>query len=285
MADRRVFLMDDGVRLVADIDGPECGPIIVLGHGGGQTRHSWSGAFRKLIANGYRVINFDARGHGESDWSPDNRYPLPRRWADMEAVIQETAHGRPVAVVGASMGGGTALFGISAGFRPSALVLVDIAPNSDRAGMQRVVDFMSAGLEGFASLHEAADAVQAYNPARPRPKDVSGLKRNMRQAEDGRWYWHWDPGMIDVDLDEERERMAETFAGLEAASELPVLLIRGLRSDVVTNQTVEDFRSRIPSIEVTDVRDAGHMVAGDKNDAFNAAILKFLILHMPPVGA
>lgn len=277
--------MDDGVRLSADIDGPETGPTIVLAHGGGQTRHSWSGAFRKLAASGYRVVNFDARGHGESDWSKDNRYPLFRRWSDMEAIIREVAQNRPVAVVGASMGGGSALYGVSAGFRPDALILVDIAPNSERAGMQRVVDFMSSGLEGFASLDDAADAVAAYNPERPRPKNVSGLKRNMRLAGDGRWYWHWDPGMIDVDLDEERERMAETFAGLKAAKDLPVLLVRGLKSDVVTDRTVEEFRSRIPTIEVADVGGAGHMVAGDKNDAFNAAILEFLARHLPKPDA
>ncbi len=285
MGRQHSFLMDDGIRLSADIDGPESGPTIVLAHGGGQTRHSWSGAFRTLAASGYRVINFDARGHGESDWSRDNRYPLHRRWSDMEAIIGEVAHNRPVAVVGASMGGGSALYGVSSGFRPAALILVDIAPNSERAGMQRVVDFMSSGLAGFASLNDAADAVAAYNPERPRPKNTSGLKRNMRQAEDGRWYWHWDPGMIDVDLDEERSKMAETFAGLKAAKDLPVLLVRGLKSDVVTDRTVEEFRSRIPTIEVADVGGAGHMVAGDKNDAFNAAILEFLALHLPKSDA
>ncbi len=285
MGRQHSFLMDDGVRLSADIDGPESGPTIVLAHGGGQTRHSWSGAFRKLAASGYRVVNFDARGHGESDWSQDNRYPLHRRWSDMETIVSEVAHNRPVAVVGASMGGGSALYGVSAGFRPAALILVDIAPNSERAGMQRVVDFMSSGLAGFASLDDAADAVAAYNPERPRPENTSGLKRNMRQAGDGRWYWHWDPGMIDVDLDEERARMAETFAGLKAAKDLPVLLVRGLKSDVVTDRTVEEFRSRIPTIEVADVGGAGHMVAGDKNDAFNAAILEFLARHLPKPDA
>lgn len=285
MARRHVFPMDDGVQLVADIDGPSNGPTVILGHGGGQTRHSWSGAFRKLATNGYRVINFDARGHGESDWSPDNRYPLSLRWADMEAIIKKVANNQPVAIVGASMGGGSALYGVSRGFRPAALVLVDIAPNSERAGMQRVIDFMAAGLRGFASLDEAADAVAAYNPTRARPSDVSGLKRNMRKGRDGRWYWHWDPGMLDIDLDRERALIAETFSGLEAAEGLPILLVRGLRSDVVTDRTVKEFHARISSIEVADVTGAGHMVAGDKNDAFNAAILKFLAAHMPLMGA
>ena len=279
MTERCEFIADDGVRLVADIAGPGDAPTIILAHGGGQTRHSWSKAFDRLAAQGYRVINFDARGHGESDWSVDNRYPLKRRWRDMEGLV--SVQGTPVSIVGASMGGGTALYGLTQTFRPRALVLVDIAPNSERAGIQRVRDFMASGLGGFASLEEAADAVAAYNPARPRPHDTSGLRRNLRLRGDGRWYWHWDPGMVEIDIDEERAKMAHTFDGLQAAGDVPVLLVRGLESDVVTDRTVSDFRARIPHIEIADVRGAGHMVAGDRNDAFNEAILGFLARHMP----
>jgi pimeloyl-ACP methyl ester carboxylesterase len=282
MSERREFVADDGVRLIADVAGPLDGPTIILAHGGGQTRHSWSHAFSRLASEGYRVINFDARGHGESDWSPDNRYPLERRWADMAGLVG--AQSGPVGIVGASMGGGTALFGLTRSFRPSALILVDIAPNSERSGMQRVRDFMAEGLDGFASLEEAADAVAAYNPARKRSDDVSGLSRNLRQGENGRWYWHWDPGMLDIDIDEERAKMARTFDGLKAAASVPVLLVRGLESDVVTDRTLEEFKARSPGIEVADVGGAGHMVAGDRNDAFNDAVLGFLQRHMPPAG-
>ncbi|WP_084399730.1 alpha/beta fold hydrolase [Henriciella aquimarina] len=282
MVERQVFTADDGVRLVADAAGHRDAPLVILAHGGGQTRHSWSGAFRRLAEHGYRVVNFDARGHGESDWSADHRYPMSRRWADMETIVNDSRQSSaPVAIVGASMGGATALYGVSQEFRPNALILVDITPNSERAGMQRVRDFMAAGLKGFATLDDAADAVAAYNTSRPRPKDISGLKRNLRQHSDGRWYWHWDPGMVEIDIDQERALMARTFKGLEAAPELPLLLVRGLKSDVVTDSTVEEFRDRLPSLKVADVSGAGHMVAGDKNDAFLEAILGFLARHMP----
>lgn len=283
MSERHEFVADDGVRLVADVAGPSHGPTIILAHGGGQTRHSWSHAFDRLVGAGYRVINFDARGHGDSDWSPDNRYPLERRWGDMADLIG--AQNGPVGIVGASMGGGTALFGLTRSFRPGALVLVDIAPNSERAGMQRVRDFMASGLDGFSSPEEAADAVAAYNPSRKRPATVTGLKRNLRQLENGRWYWHWDPGMLDIDIDEERARMARTFDALEAASSVPVLLVRGLESDVVTDRTVAEFKARIPDIEIADVGGAGHMVAGDRNDAFNDTVIGFLQRHMPLTAA
>lgn len=281
MIERCAYIAPDGLRLVADVAGPPDAPAVILAHGGGQTRHSWSGAFKRLVDAGYRVVNFDARGHGESDWSKDNRYPLARRWTDMKAIVAETADPARIAVVGASMGGGTAIYGVSEGFRPGALALVDITPNAERAGMQRVRDFMARGLNGFSSLDEAADAVAAYNTARPRPKNVSGLKRNLRKRNNGRWYWHWDPGMLDINLDEERVLMAQTMDGLQAARDVPVLLVRGLSSDVVTDSTVEEFKTRLPHIIVRDVGGAGHMVAGDKNDAFNDVIVNFLRTHLP----
>ncbi len=278
-----MFTASDGVRLVADVAGPQDAPVIILSHGGGQTRHSWSRAFQRLAEAGYRVINFDSRGHGQSDWSTDNRYPVERRWADMKEIIDDAvAPSTPVAIVGASMGGGTALFGTSQGFRPNALILVDITPNSERAGMTRVRDFMASGLCGFATLEDAATAVAAYNTERPRPKDVSGLKRNLRQRDDGRWYWHWDPGMVEVDIDHERAVMAKTMDGLYAARNVPILLVRGIKSDVVTDRTVAEFQARIPHLSMVDVSGAGHMVAGDRNDHFNDATISFLAKHMPP---
>ena len=274
MFESTIFHMSDGVRIRADVWNPSAQKTIILAHGGGQTRYSWSGAARMLSENNYRVINYDARGHGDSDWSPDNTYPMTRRWGDLQEVAASVEG--PLAVVGASMGGGSALFGLSQGFRPSALILVDIAPNSDRQGMQRVRDFMASGLAGFSTLEDVADAVSAYNPSRPRPKNPEGLKKNLRLGPDDRWYWHWDPGMIELDIDEEREIMGKTMDALGGASSVPTLLVRGLQSDVVTDETVKEFRRYAPGIHVMNVGGAGHMVAGDKNDAFNTAILEFL---------
>lgn len=283
MTERRVFIAEDGVALVADIAGPRHAPAVILCHGGGQTRHSWSRAFNHLVKAGYRVTNFDARGHGESDWSADNRYPMSRRWADLKLITAAYEHSS-VAIVGASMGGSTALYGMSCGYRPGALVLVDITPNAEAKGMRRVRDFMASGLQGFASISEAAEAVSAYNANRPRPADTSGLKRNLRQRADGRWYWHWDPGMLNIDIDHERAQMLGTIDSLKASRDVPILLVRGLKSDVVPDRVVEDFRERLPHINIANVGNAGHMVAGDENDAFNDAVFDFLSKHIPPLS-
>jgi len=270
----------DGLSLVADTGGDRRDPTVVLLHGGGQTRHSWSGAMDALLGAGYRVINYDARGHGDSDWAADGNYVLKTRAQDLLTVIADEAP--PVALVGASMGGATAIAAVSHGFfTPAALVLVDIVPRIDRRGVARIRRFMEGHPEGFASVADAARAVADYNPHRSQASDHAGLLKNLRQRDNGRFYWHWDPRILrDPELD--IAELESTMAGLSRAPELPIQLVRGMESDIVNDHGVEELRRTLPQLEVFDVEGAGHMVAGDRNDRFNAAVIEFLRRTVPP---
>lgn len=277
---RTEFTSRDGLTLVGDVLGPEGAPLVILMHGGGQTRHSWAKAMHALADAGYRVANMDARGHGESDWSKDRAYTIADRVTDIRAVTD--AIPGPYALVGASMGGLTSIHAIGEGARPEALVLVDIVPQMEPEGVTRITSFMNAHHDGFASLEDAADAVAAYYPERPRPKDPSGLMKNLRLREDGRLYWHWDPVMFDVENPRDfREPLLRSTAKLGEMPELPVLVVRGRLSDIVSDESIAEFQAMVPHAEATDISDAGHMVAGDKNDVFNAAVIGFLQQHLP----
>jgi len=272
---QRIFINRDGLRLVADELGPEDGPLVLLLHGGGQTRASWGRAVVQLAEAGFRAITLDQRGHGESDWSPAGEYDPSCYSQDLEDILRQLPPG--AALVGASLGGLAAMITIANGWDNSAcaLVLVDIVPRIDREGSQEIFDFMAANPHGFASVEEAADAVAAYLPHRPRPKDTSGLQRNLRQRDDGRYYWHWDPSMISRGIPDQNE----TTARLEEAARkirVPTLLIRGARSRLVSIEAARELLQVIPHAEFVDVADAHHMVAGDANDAFVAPLLEFL---------
>jgi pimeloyl-ACP methyl ester carboxylesterase len=277
----RVEIQASDLTLVADIEGPEEASTVVLLHGGGQTRHSWADAMRALVERGYRVISYDARGHGDSGWSAAGAYGLDDRADDLAAALHGTKG--PFALVGASLGGATAIQAAARGLRPAALALVDIVPDAEPQGVARIVNFMRGHPGGFASLDEAVDAVAAYNPERPRPSDPTGLMRNLRQGDDGRLRWHWDPRIVETEPHVHHDAVRRS-ARILAETTLPVLLVRGLRSDVVSDAGVEAFRRMIPWLEVDDVAGAGHMVAGDRNDAFNAGVLSFLDRHMPVTG-
>ena len=267
----------DGLVLVADDHGPLGAPAVILLHGGGQTRHSWSGAARVLAQRGYRVINFDARGHGDSEWSPAGAYSLDDRVADLEAIVRQLD--QPFALVGASLGGATSIHAVALAMRPAGLVLVDIVPHPEPEGISRIVGFMRAHPDGVATLDEAADAVAAYNPDRPRPRDPSGLLRNLRRRDDGRLYWHWDPRIV-ASRPQDLHAIVQESATALPQTGIPVLLVRGLKSDVVSDAGIAAFRAILPGLEVADVGGAGHMVAGDRNDAFNSSVIAFLERHL-----
>ena len=267
----------EGRMLAADIAGPQGAPTVILGHGGGQTRHSWDKCELELAQAGYFAINYDLAGHGDSDWATSG-YTMESRAADLAAVA---AHGsRPFALVGASMGGITALTAMTLGLDAAGLVLVDIVPKMNLAGADKVRGFMAASPNGFATLEEAADAISAYNPSRPRPTDLSGLHKNLRMGDDGRYRWHWDPAMMQ-DMRGDPHRILEIMDAADWTDRVPTLLVRGMKSDIVDDDGVADLRRRIPALEVADIGGAGHMVAGDRNDEFNAAVIEFLRRVMP----
>jgi pimeloyl-ACP methyl ester carboxylesterase len=266
------------VTLAADTYGDPADPPVVLLHGGGQTRHSWRSTANDLGAAGWFTIAVDLRGHGESDWSPDGRYGLDRFAGDVVDIAGYL--GRPPVLVGASLGGNSALAAL--GHHPElalGLVLVDVSPFLQPKGTGRIREFMTSSPDGFASLEEAADAVAAYLPHRPRPRNVEGLRKNLREV-DGRYFWHWDPAFMRTPTDQAVQRntlVDPARLGAAAMSlRIPTLLVRGGESDVLSVADSRRFLELVPHAEFTDVKGAHHMVAGDDNAVFDRVLSGFL---------
>ncbi len=285
---KRAFTGRDGNTIVADLhrvpSGTSRGTVLLV-HGGGQTRHSWRGTSNILAARGWTAVTMDQRGHGDSDWAKDGDYEFPAFKEDLVCVADQIAGelgSRPVCV-GASLGGIASMLAEGQTDRDvlSSVILVDVTPRLKLAGVVKILGFMGERAEdGFASLQEAADAIASYLPNRPRPRDLSGLAKNLRQGEDGRFRWHWDPRFLDSrrrhGVPEQREELQRDLEVAVRAISVPMLLVRGRQSELVDEEMVAEFLSLAPNARFADVSEAGHMVAGDKNDVFTDAVLGFL---------
>jgi pimeloyl-ACP methyl ester carboxylesterase len=274
----------DGVRIVGDRVGDPLAPPVVFLHGGGQTRRSWGRAAAAVAERGWQAVTLDFRGHGESDWSAAGDYRVTSFARDVLEVLGDLPP-QPV-LVGASLGGFTSMLlaGELAPGTVRAVVLVDIVPDMDASGASRIHSFMYDRMKsGFDSLDEVADMIQEYNPHRSRPSDLDGLRTNLRHR-DGRWYWHWDPKFIDgtsalppIEVTEVDRMHAAVQTILDTG--VPMLLVRGQMSDLVTQERADEFIARFPAVDFVDVGGAGHMVAGDRNDLFAGAVVDFLDRH------
>jgi pimeloyl-ACP methyl ester carboxylesterase len=279
----RVFKVSEGREIIASEWGDNMNPLVIMLHGGGQTRHSWKGVAAKIANLGFYVIAHDLRGHGESFWDSDGDYTFDAHRDDLVKIIRQL--GKKANLVGASLGGMISLS--LAGHEEeskhcSGLIMVDIGMRPNDEGSDRIVEFMRSGAKGFASVEEAADAVSGYLPHRERPKDISGLKKNLRLKEDGRYYWHWDPLFL-TDRTGMGEVREERFKQLENSAKritVPTLLVQGALSDILTNKEKEEFLNAVPHARFAEIQQATHMVVGDKNDIFAEAIVDFLSEHI-----
>ncbi|MBW2191865.1 MAG: alpha/beta hydrolase [Deltaproteobacteria bacterium] len=255
------FDLPNGISIAADVHGdPSHQPVLFL-HGGGQTRHAWGNTAETLAQHGFYTICTDHRGHGESSWAGELEYHVFHFVEDLQHLLTQLDQ-KPI-LVGAS-----------------------VTPRLETVGVDRIIGFMRGGTSGFASLDEAADSISQYLPHRKRPKDLSGLVKNLRRREDGRYYWHWDPKMLKTFgpspyTQEDDRRLKERLEDLSSL-DIPTLLIRGRLSDLVSAETAAEFLEMVPHAEYVDLADAHHMVAGDRNDVFTNTVKEFLLRRFPP---
>jgi pimeloyl-ACP methyl ester carboxylesterase len=265
----------DGLKLAVDVRNPSGDPTLLFAHGFGQTRGAWHGTAAALASLGCRCVTFDSRGHGESDRMPGGDYHMEQFVGDLRLLAH--AEVRKPILVGASMGGLLGLI-IAGEIDPQAfraMVLVDITPRWETAGVERILAFMQAHPDGFVDYAEAAEEIALYMPHRAGRKTEDQLRPLLREGADGRLRWHWDPALLGG-LISESERYQPRLMAAAAKVKVPVLLLSGGRSDVVSRENVDEFLKLAPHAEHVELARATHMVAGDANDAFTREIARFV---------
>ena len=262
---QRVIMPGRGYVSVSDLNlhyvewlSPQAAGNVLFLHGGALQARTWD-AVCMFLRDGFRCTALDLRGHGESDWSPGRDYSLAHHAGDIAGFIAARRLG-PVVLVGHSLGGLAALLVASA--HPAAiagLVLVDIAPTTNKQATGRVRDFIRSR-QGFNSADELLEHVLRFAPRRRTDLLAGSLVHNIHELPDGTLAWKYDPSHFAA----EGVRPAdEELWACVAAISCPILLVRGERSRVVAAETAERLVAQARDARVCTVARAGHTVQGD----------------------
>ena len=140
--------------------------------------------------------------------------------------------------------------------------MVDVTPGVDEAKAEPIIAFLS-GPERFDSFDEILERTVQFNPTRTVSSLRRGVLHNAREEPDGSWTWRYDP----VRSWKAADRPAVAFTSLWDDIEkikVPMLLVRGGTSGVVSDDDVAELQRRKPDAEVVTVDGAGHSIQGDK---------------------
>ncbi len=249
-------------------------PPIVLLHGGHQSAHSWD-LVSLYLARRYRVLALDQRGHGDSEWARDVEYTNDAMSLDAEAFIGAMELRRPL-LMGHSMGGRNAM--LLTRRNPAllrALVVVDVGPELSDRGRQVIAGFVRAN-EEFDDLEHFVRNVQQYDPYRSREHIERTVKYNMLQRADGKYVSKCDSNPRRIGLVRSTGPLENITLDDARAFDLPVLLVRGADSRILTADAAERFRDALPNGKLVTVPNCGHNVHGQNTKGFIEAVGGFL---------
>ena len=248
--------------------GDSANPKILMLHGNSQQSHSWD--FISLsLSDRYNVIALDQRGHGDSDWAAAGDYSLEAQVGDLDGFVKALGLDQFV-LMGHSMGGRNSyVWASSNSWLLRGLVIVDTGPETQRGGRNRIKTFRELPDE-LDSFEEFSQRIQEYT-GRTQEQVEGALKYSIRQRQDGKWTWKYDKAMRDPSRQEtgwEPEQLWASGSGIDC----PTLVLRGVRSDLFDEETMQKMQESIGDCETVTIARAGHLVQGDNPADFLTAV-------------
>ena len=247
-------------------------PSILMLHGNSQQSHSWD--FVSLaLSEQFHLIVMDQRGHGDSDWAGDGDYSVEAQQKDIDGLVQAVGL-NDFTLMGHSMGGRNSY--VWASRHPGALkalVIVDTGPQTQRTGANRIQQFKELPDE-LDSFDEFVARVQEYT-GRTQEQVLGALKYSIRQRSDGKWTWKYDKVMRTPGARPSGWN-ADQLWGCVGKIDCPTLVLRGDRSDIFADETMQRMGQVIADCTTTTISNAGHLVQGDNPAEFLIEVGKFL---------
>lgn len=265
----------DGLKLHYLDWGNESAPPMLLLHATASHAHLWD-HFARRFRHAFHIVAFDSRGNGDSEWPADytTGYAQANWVSDIKGVIDALGIG-PVTLIGVSTGANNAMhFAATHPDDVSRLVIVEMAPEVQRAGVTRVIDSIPAR-EEFDSLEEAVEYLTAQGGRADPALSQHHARHAVRPLGDGRYGMKGDPNLRRRDWRRPLHTSEENWAAALAV-QCPTLLVRGGKSRLVGAEVAERMRERMQNAELVTIEDAGHMVPLHQPVEFEAVIAKWL---------
>jgi esterase len=249
-------------------------PPIVLLHGGHQSAHSWD-LVSLHLAQHYHVLALDQRGHGDSEWARDVEYTNDAMSLDALAFLDAMGLEKPI-LIGHSMGGrNSMLLTRRDPSRLRALVTVDVGPELSERGRATIAGFVQENQE-FENLEHFVENVRKYDPYRPREHIERTVRYNMLQRADGKFVSKCDSNPRRLGIVRGQGPLENITLEDAVSFHLPVLVVRGERSNILAPDAAERFRDALPNGRLVTVPNCGHNVHGQNTLGFIDALKEFL---------
>ena len=253
--------------------GPADAPPVVLLHGVTGHARVWDHLAERLVP-GRRVLALDQRGHGDSDPAPDDDYRVGTMADDLAAFAGSLRLER-FTLVGHSMGGRIAItYAADHAARLDRLVIVDIGPDIDRVGLQRVRDLMAKSPERIESEEWAVEYIRRANPLQNVDMLRERVRHGLKRLPDGELTWKYAKGLRDL-MREGRGDAVDLWEPLPRIP-CPTLIVRGAASDILAPDVAKTMVERLPDGRLVEIEGAGHTVPADRPDEFVREIRAFL---------
>ena len=269
------YVRANGLRFhYLDWGQPASPPVLML-HGFAQICHSWD--FIALsLCDRFRVLAFDGRGHGDTEWPPDGDYSMEAQQRDLQAVIQALSL-ENVTLMGLSMGGRHSF--IYAARHPDevrSLLIVEAAPEHRRSAVENIRRFVQS-VDELDSIDEFVKRVRVFNQRRSEQQIRGSLQHNLKQLPSGKWTWKYDKALRSPSQKLWTEPdLAERLWSYLADIRCPTLVVRGAESNIVSQEMAEAMRERIPDCRLATIENAGHLVPGDNPSGLLNVVGPFL---------
>ena len=262
------FVTVDGLKIHYVEWGDAQKPPLILIHGISRFARTFDHLVPSFVDR-YRVIAYDLRGHGDSDWDPQGRYLVEDHVGDLEGLVKALGL-KNIVVWGNSTGGRIAQ--VFTALHPDLvthLVAEDVGPERPRSIADGFAKRVAAEQNGWASEGELVADLRKGNQQISEADARLWVRYAAKRRDDGRVVWKRDPNLVKGFVETELWRFVSKIT-------TPTLYVIGGRSEIVPPQTQLQLQNTLPKVRVVAMAGLGHYPSEEKPAEFVALVNEFL---------